>query len=133
QGEDHHHLLDRTEWDTRILYDRRPAYIPPPAQDPTGTPILHARFVADDIIDSLFDKLLPGDNCAHCPGTASSSVFQVRPCQSPFGLWATIAPGCLPGRPTPGRRPTSFAHPRTTDAHVRIQQQEISGHPWREQ
>jgi hypothetical protein len=52
----HHHLLDRTDWDTRMLYDGRPAYVPPPAQDPTGTPILHARFVADDIIDSLFDK-----------------------------------------------------------------------------
>ncbi|WP_169253537.1 HNH endonuclease signature motif containing protein [Brevibacterium sp. 'Marine'] len=52
----HHHLLDRTDWDTVMLFDGRPAYIPPAAKDPARTPILHARFIADDIIDSLFDK-----------------------------------------------------------------------------
>ena len=52
----HHHLLDRTDWDTVMLFDGRPAYIPPAAKDPARTPILHARFIADDIVDSLFDK-----------------------------------------------------------------------------
>ncbi|WP_167200097.1 HNH endonuclease signature motif containing protein [Brevibacterium pigmentatum] len=52
----HHHLLDRTEWDTVMLFDGRPAYIPPAAKDPARKPILHARFIADDIVDSLFDK-----------------------------------------------------------------------------
>ncbi|MGO3071683.1 MAG: DUF222 domain-containing protein [Brevibacterium linens] len=52
----HHHLLDRTDWDTVMLFDGRPAYVPPAAKDPARTPILHARFIADDIIDSLFDK-----------------------------------------------------------------------------
>lgn len=52
----HHHLLDRSDWDTKMLLDGRPAYIPPAAKDPALTPILHARFVADDIVDSLFDE-----------------------------------------------------------------------------
>ncbi|SMX90000.1 protein of unknown function (DUF222) [Brevibacterium iodinum ATCC 49514] len=52
----HHHLLDRTDWDTVMLFDGRPAYIPPAAKDPARKPILHARFIADDIVDSLFDK-----------------------------------------------------------------------------
>ncbi|MEY8567693.1 HNH endonuclease signature motif containing protein [Brevibacterium linens] len=52
----HHHLLDRSDWDTRMLFDGRPAYIPPAAKDPARAPILHARFIADDIIDALFDK-----------------------------------------------------------------------------
>jgi hypothetical protein len=52
----HHHLLDRSDWETRMLFDGRPAYIPPAAKDPARAPILHARFIADDIIDALFDK-----------------------------------------------------------------------------
>lgn len=52
----HHHLLDRSDWDTLMLLDGRPAYIPPAAKDPSRTPILHARFIADDIVDSLFDE-----------------------------------------------------------------------------
>ena len=39
-----------------MLFDGRPAYIPPAAKDPARAPILHARFIADDIIDALFDK-----------------------------------------------------------------------------
>lgn len=51
----HHHLLDRGEWDTVMLYDGRPAWVPPAKADPARTPILHPRFIADDIAETLFD------------------------------------------------------------------------------
>ncbi|WP_246490489.1 HNH endonuclease signature motif containing protein [Brevibacterium oceani] len=51
----HHHLLDRSEWDTLMLRDGRPAWKPPATVDPARTPILHPRFIADDIVDTLFD------------------------------------------------------------------------------
>jgi hypothetical protein len=51
----HHHLLDRSEWDTVMLYDGRPAWVPSAKVDPARTPILHSRFIADDIVDTLFD------------------------------------------------------------------------------
>lgn len=51
----HHHLLDRSEWSTVMLKDGRPAWVPPPSIDPARRPILHARFVAQDVIEKLFD------------------------------------------------------------------------------
>ncbi|WP_228282509.1 HNH endonuclease signature motif containing protein [Brevibacterium atlanticum] len=51
----HHHLLDRSEWETHMLLDGRPSWVPPSTVDPARTPILHSRFIADDIIDTLFD------------------------------------------------------------------------------
>ncbi|MCI4011559.1 HNH endonuclease signature motif containing protein [Brevibacterium sp. ZH18] len=51
----HHHLLDRSEWSTVMLKDGRPAWVPPPSIDPARRPILHARFVAQDAIEKLFD------------------------------------------------------------------------------
>lgn len=51
----HHHLLDRSEWSTVMLHDGRPAWVPPPSIDPARRPILHARFVAQDAIETLFD------------------------------------------------------------------------------
>lgn len=49
----HHHLIDRSDWYARMLYDGRPAWIPPPSIDVERRPILHSRFVAQEIIDGL--------------------------------------------------------------------------------
>ena len=51
----HHHLLDRSEWSTVMGHDGRPAWVPPPSIDPARRPIRHARFVAQDVIETLFD------------------------------------------------------------------------------
>ncbi|RBP63917.1 uncharacterized protein DUF222 [Brevibacterium sanguinis] len=51
----HHRLLDRTDWETVMLRDGRPAWVPPAAIDPARKPILHARFIAREIIETLFD------------------------------------------------------------------------------
>ncbi|MDN5585055.1 MAG: HNH endonuclease [Brevibacterium sp.] len=52
----HHHLLDRSEWETVMLKDGRPAWVPPASIDPARRPILHARFVAQEVIDTLFNE-----------------------------------------------------------------------------
>ncbi|WP_193071405.1 HNH endonuclease signature motif containing protein, partial [Brevibacterium sp. FME37] len=52
----HHHLLDRSDWETVMLQDGRPAWVPPASIDPGRRPILHAKFVAQDVIDTLFDE-----------------------------------------------------------------------------
>ncbi|TSI17902.1 HNH endonuclease signature motif containing protein [Brevibacterium aurantiacum] len=51
----HHHLIDKSDWYARMLHDGRPAWIPPLGIDVERRPILHARFVAQEIIDGLFD------------------------------------------------------------------------------
>lgn len=50
----HHHLLDNTEWDCRMLKDGRPAWVPPAVIDPAQEPVLHARFIAREIGETLF-------------------------------------------------------------------------------
>ena len=50
----HHHLMDRSTWEVFMLADGRPAWKPPESIDPARTPILHSRFITDDIIDGLF-------------------------------------------------------------------------------
>ncbi|MFC9443690.1 MULTISPECIES: DUF222 domain-containing protein [unclassified Brevibacterium] len=50
----HHHLIDRTDWETIMLFDGRAAWVPPATIDPARRPILHTRFIADDIADTLF-------------------------------------------------------------------------------
>lgn len=50
----HHHLMDRSTWEVFMLTDGRPAWRPPESIDPARTPILHSRFITDDIIDGLF-------------------------------------------------------------------------------
>ncbi|MFE1082631.1 DUF222 domain-containing protein [Brevibacterium sediminis] len=50
----HHHLMDRSDWEVFMLGDGRPAWRPPESIDPARTPILHSRFVTDDIINGLF-------------------------------------------------------------------------------
>ncbi|WP_252199877.1 HNH endonuclease signature motif containing protein [Brevibacterium sp. RIT 803] len=52
----HHHLLDRSEWETVMLKDGRPAWVPPASIDPARAPLLHARFVAQEVIDNLFNE-----------------------------------------------------------------------------
>ncbi|WP_252199239.1 DUF222 domain-containing protein [Brevibacterium sp. RIT 803] len=52
----HHHLLDRSEWETVMLKDGRPAWVPPASMDPARRPVLHARFVAQEVIDNLFNE-----------------------------------------------------------------------------
>ncbi|WP_193071215.1 HNH endonuclease signature motif containing protein [Brevibacterium sp. FME37] len=51
----HHHLIDKSDWHTVMLKDGRPAWVPPASIDPSRRPILHARFVAKEITDTLFD------------------------------------------------------------------------------
>ncbi|MCF2571531.1 HNH endonuclease signature motif containing protein [Brevibacterium sp. UCMA 11754] len=51
----HHHLIDKSDWYARMLHDGRPAWIPPPSIDVERRPILHSRFVAQEIIDGLSD------------------------------------------------------------------------------
>ncbi|WP_220151251.1 MULTISPECIES: HNH endonuclease signature motif containing protein [Brevibacterium] len=51
----HHRLLDKSDWETVMLRDGRPAWRPPASIDPARKPILHARFVARGIADTLFD------------------------------------------------------------------------------
>lgn len=49
----HHHLIDHSDWYAVMLKDGRPAWIPPSSVDPARRPVLHARFVAREIIDDL--------------------------------------------------------------------------------
>ncbi|EKU48379.1 HNH endonuclease signature motif containing protein [Brevibacterium casei] len=51
----HHHLLDRCDWEMLMLLDGRPAWRPPASVDPARRPLLHPRFLAEEIIASLFD------------------------------------------------------------------------------
>ncbi|NJC56168.1 HNH endonuclease signature motif containing protein [Brevibacterium marinum] len=51
----HHHLIDKSDWHTVMLKDGRPAWVPPASIDPARRPILHARFIAKEIADTLFD------------------------------------------------------------------------------
>ncbi len=51
----HHHLIDHSDWHAIMLIDGRPAWVPPASIDPERKPILHARFIAQQIIDTLFD------------------------------------------------------------------------------
>lgn len=51
----HHHLIDKSDWHAIMLTDGRPAWVPPASIDPARQPILHARFIAKQIIDTLFD------------------------------------------------------------------------------
>lgn len=50
----HHHLMNRSDWEVFMLGDGRPAWRPPESTDPARVPILHSRFITDDIIDGLF-------------------------------------------------------------------------------
>ncbi|WGP06552.1 DUF222 domain-containing protein [Bacillus subtilis] len=50
----HHHLMDRSDWEVFMLGDGRPAWRPPESTDPARIPILHSRFITDDIIEGLF-------------------------------------------------------------------------------
>ena len=50
----HHHLIDRSDWYCRMLADGRPAWVPPASIDPAREPVLHARFIAREIVETLF-------------------------------------------------------------------------------
>lgn len=58
----HHHLLDRSDWEMRMLADGRPSWIPPATVDPAGRPILHPRYITAEIIESLFGEWRTGPN-----------------------------------------------------------------------
>lgn len=51
----HHHLLDRSDWYAIMLKDGRPAWVPPESIDVERRPVLHARFIARDAGEALFD------------------------------------------------------------------------------
>lgn len=50
----HHHLIDKSDWYCIMLIDGRPAWVPPASVDPARKPILHARFIAREIGETLF-------------------------------------------------------------------------------
>ncbi|WP_209323905.1 HNH endonuclease signature motif containing protein [Brevibacterium renqingii] len=50
----HHHLIDKSDWFCRMLADGRPAWVPPASIDQAREPILHARFIAREIGETLF-------------------------------------------------------------------------------
>ncbi|WP_181272746.1 HNH endonuclease signature motif containing protein [Brevibacterium oceani] len=50
----HHHLIDKSDWYCIMLKDGRPAWVPPTSVDAARTPILHARFIAREIGETLF-------------------------------------------------------------------------------
>lgn len=50
----HHHLIDKSDWFCTTLLDGRPAWVPPASFDPERKPILHARFIAREIGETLF-------------------------------------------------------------------------------
>lgn len=52
----HHHLIDRSDWYAYTLFDGRPAWIPPASIDVERRPILHARFIAREAAETLFDE-----------------------------------------------------------------------------
>ncbi|GAA3836280.1 hypothetical protein KACC15558_17910 [Brevibacterium ammoniilyticum] len=58
----HHHQLDRSDWEMRMLADGRPSWIPPAAVDPARRPILHPRYITAEIIASLFGEWRTGPN-----------------------------------------------------------------------
>ncbi|UVI35526.1 HNH endonuclease signature motif containing protein [Brevibacterium spongiae] len=51
----HHHLIDKSDWYCEMLFDGRPAWVPPASLDPARKPILHARFIAREIGETLFN------------------------------------------------------------------------------
>ncbi|MFE2656505.1 MULTISPECIES: HNH endonuclease signature motif containing protein [Brevibacterium] len=73
----HHHLMDRSEWEMRMMANGRPAWVPPAAVDPAREPIFHPRFLAEDIITTLFDDLSgtggPDEGGGGEPGANGSS------------------------------------------------------------
>ncbi|MFC9444563.1 DUF222 domain-containing protein, partial [Brevibacterium sp. NPDC056947] len=73
----HHHLMDRSEWEMRMMANGRPAWVPPASVDPAREPIFHPRFLAEDIITTLFDDLGhsggPDDAGGGEPGANGSS------------------------------------------------------------
>lgn len=52
----HHHLIDKSDWYAYMLFDGRPAWIPPASIDVERRPILHARFIAREAAETLFDE-----------------------------------------------------------------------------
>nr|WP_227007174.1 HNH endonuclease signature motif containing protein [Brevibacterium casei] len=72
----HHHLLDRSDWEMLMLLDGRPAWRPPASVDPARRPLLHPRFLAEEIIASLFDDHPDesGPSMENSDGLAAESV-----------------------------------------------------------
>lgn len=50
----HNRLVEKSDWYTVILGDGRPAWVPPASVDPARRPVLHARFIAREIGETLF-------------------------------------------------------------------------------
>nr|WP_249356766.1 HNH endonuclease signature motif containing protein [Brevibacterium sp. 2SA] len=67
----HHHLMDRSEWEMRMMANGRPAWVPPASVDPAREPVFHPRFLAEDIMSTLFDDL--ADTGGHDEGGGGES------------------------------------------------------------
>lgn len=51
----HHHLIDRSDWYAVMLKNGNPAWVPPATLDLARRPVVHARFIARGIPETLFD------------------------------------------------------------------------------
>lgn len=71
----HHHLIDKSDWYAYMLFDGRPAWIPPASIDVERRPVLHARFIAREAAESLFDEIAGTSAAGVSPwGTSAAQV-----------------------------------------------------------
>ncbi|GAA1816879.1 MULTISPECIES: HNH endonuclease signature motif containing protein [Brevibacterium] len=75
----HHHLMDRSEWEMRMMTNGRPAWVPPASVDPAREPIFHPRFLAEDIMSTLFDDLADTGGLDDAGGGGSGANGSSRP------------------------------------------------------
>lgn len=89
----HHHLIDRSDWYAYMLFDGRPAWIPPASIDVERRPVLHARFIAREAAESLFDDVA-GASAAGVgqKGTGAAGVSQRGTSAAEVGQRGTNAP-----------------------------------------
>ncbi|WP_344771673.1 DUF222 domain-containing protein [Brevibacterium ammoniilyticum] len=89
----HHHLIDKSDWYAYMLFDGRPAWIPPASIDVERRPILHARFIAREAAESLFDEVA-GTSAAGVSqrGTSAAGVSQRGTSAAQDGPKGTNAP-----------------------------------------
>ncbi|GAA0035929.1 HNH endonuclease signature motif containing protein [Brevibacterium metallidurans] len=76
----HHHLIDKSDWYAYMLFDGRPAWIPPASIDVERRPVLHARFIAREAAESLFDEVA---------GTSAAGVRQRGTSEAGVSTWGT--------------------------------------------
>ena len=93
----HHHLIDKSDWYAYMLFDGRPAWIPPASIDVERRPVLHARFIAREAAESLFDEVA-GTSAAGVShrGTSAAEAGQRGTSAAQVGPKGTSAPTAGP-------------------------------------